>query len=240
MTYILYDRIVSSISTRLIPCLNEYFFFLLQMGLMKKHPTIIPFMVYIAKEEKHLERFAMRAKYMALDPARNRYVKYIRNIRAIQEYLCKRADRHLIPKVNNTNMDRNVAAIHAAIFSCLRRKEEGESYYDEATNTAKMVDEEYRKHKHSRWFSHNAVVICRFSDMVGTDNQRSPYYIGSSSSTLSSARTAQGPKKHVCISVPYFFFFFLFFFFFFFFFLLFFHAHPKFVCMSTTTTSEIY
>ncbi|KAG8072933.1 hypothetical protein GUJ93_ZPchr0006g42418 [Zizania palustris] len=32
------------------------------MGLMKKHPSIIPFMVYIANEEKHMERFAVRAK----------------------------------------------------------------------------------------------------------------------------------------------------------------------------------
>ena len=69
------------------------------MSLMKKHPTIIPFMIYIANEDKHLERFAVRSKYMTLDPARNKYVKYIKNIRAIQEYLCKRADKHLVPKV---------------------------------------------------------------------------------------------------------------------------------------------
>ncbi|AQK55418.1 P-loop NTPase domain-containing protein LPA1 homolog 1 [Zea mays] len=42
------------------------------MGLMKKHPSIIPFMVYITNEEKHMERFAVRAKYMTLDPAKNR------------------------------------------------------------------------------------------------------------------------------------------------------------------------
>lgn len=115
-----------------------------QMGLMKKHPSIIPFMVYIANEEKHLERFAVRAKYMTLDPAKNKYVKYIRNIRAIQDHLCKRADKHLIPKVNNTNMDQSVASIHATIFACLRKREAGEPFYDEMTNTAKLVDEEYK------------------------------------------------------------------------------------------------
>ncbi|KAI3683548.1 hypothetical protein L1987_84055 [Smallanthus sonchifolius] len=31
------------------------------MGLMKKHPSIIPFMIYIANEDKHMERFAVRA-----------------------------------------------------------------------------------------------------------------------------------------------------------------------------------
>jgi 2-phosphoglycerate kinase len=92
------------------------------MGLMKKHPSIIPFMVYITNEDKHMERFAVRAKYMTLDPAKNRYIKYIRNIRAIQEYLCNRADKHLVPKINNTNVDQSVAAIHATVFSCLCRR----------------------------------------------------------------------------------------------------------------------
>lgn len=115
----------------------------MQMGLMKKHPSIIPFMIYITNEDKHLERFAVRAKYMTLDPAKNKYVKYIRNIRIIQEYLCKRADKHLIPKVNNTNVDKSVAAIHATVFSCLRRRET-EKLYDPTTNTVPVVDEEYR------------------------------------------------------------------------------------------------
>ncbi|CAL5424184.1 unnamed protein product [Camellia sinensis] len=113
------------------------------MGLMKKHPSIIPFMIYITNEDKHMERFAVRAKYMTLDPAKNKYVKYIRNIRSIQEYLCKRADKHLVPKINNTNVDKSVAAIHATLFSCLRRREAGEQLYDPATNTVSVVDEEY-------------------------------------------------------------------------------------------------
>ncbi|KAL4576976.1 hypothetical protein LXL04_013077 [Taraxacum kok-saghyz] len=114
------------------------------MGLMKKHPSIIPFMIYITNEDKHMERFAVRAKYMTLDPAKNKYVKYIRNIRTIQEYLCNRADKHLVPKVNNTNVDKSVAAIHATVFSCLRRRESGEPLYDSTTNTVFVVDEEYR------------------------------------------------------------------------------------------------
>ncbi|KAG2670498.1 hypothetical protein I3760_14G088000 [Carya illinoinensis] len=114
------------------------------MGLMKKHASIIPFMIYITNEDKHLERFAVRAKYMTLDPAKNKYVKYIRNIRTIQEYLCKRADKHLVPKINNTNVDRSVAAIHATVFSCLRRCEAGEQLYDPTTNTVTVIDEEYR------------------------------------------------------------------------------------------------
>lgn len=117
----------------------------LQMGLMKKHPSVIPFMIYIADEGKHMERFAVRAKYMTLDPAKNKYVKYIRNIRTIQDYLCKRADKHLVPKVNNTNVDKSVAAIHATLFNCLRRREEGEPLLDAHTNTVKVVSQEYKR-----------------------------------------------------------------------------------------------
>ncbi|KAK8515783.1 hypothetical protein V6N12_075806 [Hibiscus sabdariffa] len=115
------------------------------MGLMKKHSSIIPFMIYISNEDKHLERFAVRAKYMTLDPAKNKYVKYIKNIRAIQDYLCKRAEKHLVPKINNTNVDRSVAAIHATVFSCFRRLEAGEPLYDPVTNTVSVVYDEYRK-----------------------------------------------------------------------------------------------
>ncbi|XXG40187.1 hypothetical protein AAC387_Pa01g0968 [Persea americana] len=115
------------------------------MGLTKKHPSIIPFLIYIADEEKHLERFAIRAKYMTLDPSKNKYVKYIKNIRTIQDFLCKRADKHLVPKVNNTNVDRSVASIHSTIFSCLRKRQTGLNLYDMTTNTVKAIHEEYCK-----------------------------------------------------------------------------------------------
>ena len=63
----------------------------------------------------------VRAKYMTLEPGANRYVKYIRNIRAIQDYLVRRADKHCVPQVDNTNVDRSVATIHATVLGCLRR-----------------------------------------------------------------------------------------------------------------------
>lgn len=66
-------------------------------------------------------RAQVRAKYMALEPVQNRYVAHLRSIRAIQEYLVRRAERHAIPAVDNTNVDRSVAAIHATAFGCLRR-----------------------------------------------------------------------------------------------------------------------
>ena len=38
----------------------------------------------------------------------------------LQDYLCRRADKHMIPKVDNTNVDRSVAIIHATVLACLR------------------------------------------------------------------------------------------------------------------------
>ena len=59
---------------------------------------------------------------MALDPGANRYVKHLRQIRVIQDYLVTRAERHCIPRVDNTNVDRSVAAIHATVLSSLKRQ----------------------------------------------------------------------------------------------------------------------
>lgn len=36
--------------------------------LMPKHPGVLPFLIHISNEAKHRERFAVRAKYMTLDP----------------------------------------------------------------------------------------------------------------------------------------------------------------------------
>lgn len=38
----------------------------------------------------------------------------------MQDYLCRRADKHQVPKVDNTNVDRSVATIHATVLACLR------------------------------------------------------------------------------------------------------------------------
>lgn len=40
--------------------------------LMSRHPSVLPFLVYIPSESRHIERMAVRAKYMTLDPNKNR------------------------------------------------------------------------------------------------------------------------------------------------------------------------
>jgi len=41
-------------------------------SLLSRHPDVIPFLVHIGSEAKHVERMAVRAKYMTLDPHMNR------------------------------------------------------------------------------------------------------------------------------------------------------------------------
>ncbi|KAK9901222.1 hypothetical protein WJX75_000988 [Coccomyxa subellipsoidea] len=129
--------------------------------LMQRHPSILPFLIHISNEAKHRERFAVRAKYMALEPSKNRYVKYMRAIRAIQEYLVARAQRHAVPSVNNTNVDRSVATIHATVIGCLRRQARGESLLDVASKTTRVVAAEYAQYTEATWSSKGMLEVIR-------------------------------------------------------------------------------
>jgi hypothetical protein len=82
---------------------------------------------------------------MTLDPMKTNMFKYICNIQTIQVYLCMWADKHLLPKINNSNVGKRVAVIHATVFSCLCRCKQGEPLLDQATNTVKVVHQEYLK-----------------------------------------------------------------------------------------------
>lgn len=169
---------------------------------MARHPSVLPFLVYIPSESRHIERMAVRAKYMTLDPNKNRrvfvadsrlstvtlharvqrvvlagggllgvmadlspcstapciaqfarvadnaatfssrsfsmlallrrplacravpccastlhrYVRYMGNIRLIQEYLVRKADKYAVPRVDNSNVDRSVGIIHLTVM----------------------------------------------------------------------------------------------------------------------------
>ncbi|DBA96183.1 TPA: hypothetical protein ACH3X1_015661 [Trebouxia sp. C0004] len=157
------DRLISSCAARheSLVCEGVHLSLNFVVQLMQRHPTIVPFLIYISNEDKHKERFAVRAKYMTLDPAANRYVKYIRNIRTIQDYLCRRADKHMIPKVDNTNVDRSVATIHATVLACLRHTSQGQSLLDAATMTTKILASEYLTVKGSMWSSKSMLQIIR-------------------------------------------------------------------------------
>eukprot|EP01028_Stygiella_incarcerata_P002813 TRINITY_DN1530_c0_g1_i1.p1 TRINITY_DN1530_c0_g1~~TRINITY_DN1530_c0_g1_i1.p1 ORF type:complete len:612 (-),score=193.65 TRINITY_DN1530_c0_g1_i1:1852-3687(-) len=102
----------------------------LVLDLMKEFPYIIPFAIYISNENKHRERFATRSRYMTLEPRYNRYVKYFRNIRLIQGYICSSAEKVRIPHIDNTNVDRTIAFVHSTTFSFLKHSSKGEPLLD--------------------------------------------------------------------------------------------------------------
>jgi 2-phosphoglycerate kinase len=51
--------------------------------LMTRFDSVICFVVVIKNDAKHKERFAVRSKYMTLDPKFNKYIEHFSSIRAI-------------------------------------------------------------------------------------------------------------------------------------------------------------
>lgn len=119
---------------------------------------VLPFLVAISSEAKHRERFAVRAKHMSLLAEGNRYVAHFGAIRAIAAYLDGRAQKHALPRVNNTNVDRSVDIIHAATFGTLRRSSWGED-----TSTTAVLHDEFLRLQQARgpWSSKQALELIR-------------------------------------------------------------------------------
>ena len=77
-------------------------------NLVSRYKYTLPFIVYISKSEKHKERFAVRSKLMTLEPKFNKYVENFDNIRIIQNYIIKKAERYQIPIIDNNNIDKSL------------------------------------------------------------------------------------------------------------------------------------
>ena len=121
--------------------------------LMKKFPEVISFVVVIKKENKHKERFAVRSKYMTLDPKFNKYIDSFRYIRAIQKSFIKKAGMPLIPVVDNGNLDRALGLIHATIVKSLRQKNLGKPFFDLKRKQSSSVYQEYNYLSKNIWSS---------------------------------------------------------------------------------------
>ncbi|CAI5724483.1 unnamed protein product [Peronospora destructor] len=123
------------------------------LTLVRKHPTCVPFMIYISNENKHRERFAVRARHMTIDPQENKYIKHFDNIRIIQRHLCKHADRCLIPKIDNTNVDRSIATIQSTLVRVLRKLDRGEKLEDDKIGKFVMLSREHENSIKKAWSS---------------------------------------------------------------------------------------
>ena len=115
----------------------------LMMSLLAQHTCCVPVLVHISNEAKHRQRFAVRAKYMALNSDSNRYFAHYDAIRTIQRHLVKHADSCLLPKVDNTNVDRSLAAVHVALLHCLARTAAGASLYDPVRHQVLEVNQAF-------------------------------------------------------------------------------------------------
>ena len=111
--------------------------------LMKRFPSCIPFVIHIKGKKKHMERFAVRSKYMTLDPSVNKYVASFPYIREIQKRFLTKADECLVPKVESSNLDRSLGLCHATIIRCLRQVYKGESFYNTSRKQTVLVHEEF-------------------------------------------------------------------------------------------------
>jgi len=125
--------------------------FMIEM--VKKFNNCVPFLIYISNENKHRERFAVRSKYMTLEKRLNKYVENFSSIRCIQKYLTKKAEEYLIPKVDNSNVDKSVGIVHRTMVRCLRRISVGESLYDFENNKALKVYEQFNAVTKNIWSS---------------------------------------------------------------------------------------
>ena len=60
-------------------------------------------------------------RYMTLEPAQNKYIRFFDNIRAIQSHVISKAEEHMFPRIDNTNVDRSVSLMHSVIMKALRK-----------------------------------------------------------------------------------------------------------------------
>lgn len=119
----------------------------LMMKIVREFPNIIPFLIYIKKEDFHKQRFAVRAKYMTTDPSQNRYISNFPAIRLVQKSLSQGANEFLIPKIDNRNIDRSLETMNQTLFSYLKKQEGRQTMYDPETQKLTFLNSVWKRRK---------------------------------------------------------------------------------------------
>ena len=117
------------------------------LSVVEKFPNVVPFLIYIKKEDFHRQRFAVRAKYMTTDPGQNKYISNFDAIRAVQNSLSVGASEHLIPKIDNRNIDRSIETMHQTLFSYLKKLEGRQSMFDPESKKLTFLDSIWKRRK---------------------------------------------------------------------------------------------
>ena len=102
----------------LLPSFLSY----LLSSLSSARTLVLPFLIHISNETKHRERFALRSHPSAVNP----YILHFPAIRTIQKAVMAQADAMgasaWLPSIDNTNMDRSVAAAHDIVSRIMVRE----------------------------------------------------------------------------------------------------------------------
>ena len=162
--------------------------------LMKQFPSCIPFIIYIKGKKKHMERFAVRSKYMTLDPSKNKYVASFGCIREIQKRFLTKADESLVPKVESSNLDRALGLCHATIVRCLRQVYIGESIYDNTRDQTVLVYEEFNFVANNIWSTKIAHEIIKSKVHKGELFER--FFRGNTSKKLAAPEREENKKEN--------------------------------------------
>ena len=117
------------------------------LTIVERFPNVVPFLVYIKKEDFHRQRFAVRAKYMTTDPGQNKYISNFEAIRLVQSSLSAGASEHLIPKIDNRNIDRSLETMHQTLFSYLKKLEGRTSMFDPESKKLTFLDTIWKRRK---------------------------------------------------------------------------------------------
>lgn len=137
----------------------------LHVGIMKrlmmKYNSCIPFTIMIKNKQKHMERFAVRSKYMTLDPKLNKYTASFPNIREIQKRFAEKSEKHGIPMIETSNLDRSFGLCHATIIRCLRQVYKGIPIYDRIKKQTAIVQAEFKYVSKIIWTSKIAHEIIK-------------------------------------------------------------------------------
>ena len=93
------------------------------------HVLLLPFIIHISNETKHRERLASRSLSSSpttLSPPLNQYIAHFPSIRIIQQHLLSHVASAAFPAIDNTNVDRSVAAVHEMTLRVMARMGSGE------------------------------------------------------------------------------------------------------------------
>lgn len=127
-------------------------------------------------------------------------MRHLRAIRAIQAHLSSAAARHAVPEVDNTNVDRSVATIHATVLGCLRRQAAGTPLVHAASEQCRPVLEEYLACKSAKWSGTDMLELIRKKAAAG--EAPSPPDAPSTSAASTAATPKIGLTRSLSLGAP--------------------------------------